>query len=94
MSNYIDYDSYFRLVKQAEDDKDFPKRRTARALAKFITLHEYNLAQKTEVIIEHFRNQVKHRIGGNSQGDGGDLFEVARGALHAGLPELHRRAGL
>ncbi len=61
LSNEIDCDSYFRLEKQAEKDKDFPTRRTARALTKFITLHEYNLAQKTEVTIEHFRNQVKHR---------------------------------
>ncbi|MDE0162318.1 MAG: type I restriction endonuclease [Acidimicrobiaceae bacterium] len=78
LSNYIDYDSYFRLVKQAEEDKDFPKRRTARALAKFITLHEYNLAQKTEVIIEHFRNQVKHRIAGKAK-----AMVVASSRLHA-----------
>ena len=30
-------------------------------------LHPHNLSQKTEVIIEHFRSQVQHRIGGKAK---------------------------
>ena len=34
---------------------------------KYMSLHPHNLAQKTEVIIEHFRSQVQHLIGGNAK---------------------------
>ena len=78
LGNYTSYSTYYRLVKQAEDDKEFPKRRTAVALAKFLTLHEHNVAQKTEVIIEHFRNQVRHRIGGRAK-----AMVVTSSRLHA-----------
>ena len=67
LRNYTDYDTYYRLVKQAADDPEFPKRRTAAALAKFTQLHPHNIAQKTEVIVEHFRNSVRHRIGGKAK---------------------------
>ena len=59
LQHYIDYDAYFKLVKEAEDDPELPKRRTSTAIAKFAHLHEYNIAQKTEVIVEHFRNHVR-----------------------------------
>ena len=29
LRNYTDYDTYYKLVKQAEDDEEFPRRRTA-----------------------------------------------------------------
>ena len=67
LRNYTDYDTYYQLVKQAEDDETFPKRRTAVALAKFLTLHPYNISQKTEVMVEHFRNNVRSRIGGRAK---------------------------
>ena len=67
LQHYIDYDAYYRIVKQAEDDPDLPKRRTSVALAKFMTIHAHNIAQKTEVIIEHFRNHVRHLMGGRAK---------------------------
>ena len=67
LQHYIDYDAYFRLVQQAEEDPNLPKRRTSVALAKFMTLHPHNIAQKTEVIIEHFRNHVRHLMGGRAK---------------------------
>ena len=78
LRNYTDYDTYYRLVKQAEDDPEFPRRRTATALAKFMTLHPHNIAQKTEVIVEHFRNHVRHRIGGRAK-----AMVVTSSRLHA-----------
>ena len=85
LQHYVDYDTWYRLVKQAEDDPNLPKRRTAVALAKYMSLHPHNIAQKTEVIIEHFRNNVRHHIGGPSEGNGGDVIASSRCALHAGV---------
>ena len=67
LRNYTTYDTFFRLVQAAEADKDFPKRRTSTALSKFVTLHEHNVSQKTEVIIEHFREHIRWRIGGKAK---------------------------
>ena len=75
---YTDYDTYFKLVSTAEEDPDFPKRRTAVKLARFVKLHEHNLSQKTEIIIEHFRNQVMHCMGGRAK-----AMVVASSRLHA-----------
>ena len=78
LQNYTDYNTYYRLAKQAADDPDFPKRRTAVALAKYMTLHPYNIEQKTEVIVEHFREHVRRRIGGRAK-----AMVVTSSRLHA-----------
>jgi type I restriction enzyme R subunit len=62
LRNYTSYKTYYRLVKEAEDDPDLPKKKGVRALAKFMSLHPYNIEQKTEVMVEHFRRNVKHRL--------------------------------
>ena len=67
LERYTDYDTYYKLNKQAQDDPDFPKRRAAAALARFAVLHPYNIAQKTEVIIEHFREHVGHLMNGQAK---------------------------
>ena len=78
LQHYIDYDAYFKLVKEAEDDPEFPKRRTSTAIAKFAHLHEHNIAQKTEVIVEHFRNNVRFLMGGRAK-----AMVVTSSRLHA-----------
>ena len=78
LKNYTDYNTYYRLAKQAADDPDFPKRRTAVALARYMTLHPYNIEQKTEVIVEHFREHVRRRIGGRAK-----AMVVTSARLHA-----------
>ena len=78
LQHYIDYDSYFKLVKEAEDDPELPKRRTSTAIAKFAHLHEHNIAQKTEVIVEHFRNHVRFLMGGRAK-----AMVVTSSRLHA-----------
>ena len=78
LGNYTDYNTYYRLVKLADADEEFPTRRTAAALARFLNLHEHNVAQKTEVIVEHFCNHVRHRIGGRAK-----AMVVTSSRLHA-----------
>ncbi|MBI2174401.1 MAG: type I restriction endonuclease subunit R, partial [Candidatus Omnitrophica bacterium] len=78
LTNYTTYKTYFRLLKAAEDDPNLPKKKAARALAKFMSLHPHNIEQKTEVMVEHFRRSVKHRIGGRAKG-----MVVTSSRLHA-----------
>ncbi|MCK9486078.1 MAG: DEAD/DEAH box helicase family protein [Dehalococcoidia bacterium] len=78
LQNYTTYKTFFRLVKMAEEDPNFPKRRTATALSKFMSLHPVNIDQKTEVILEHFRNNVQHRMGRKAK-----AMVVCASRLHA-----------
>ena len=78
LRHYTDYDAYYRLLKQAEDDPELPKRKAAAALARFMVLHPHNIAQKTEVILEHFRNNVRHHMDGRAK-----AMVVTSGRLHA-----------
>lgn len=67
LQNYTTYKTYFRLTKAIEDDPKIHKKKASRAIARFLSLHPHNLAQKTEVIIEHFRQCVMTKIGGKAK---------------------------
>ena len=67
LTGYTTYKRYFQLVKAVEDDPDLDKRKAARALARFVNLHPTNIAQKTEVMVEHFRACVRDKIGGRAK---------------------------
>ena len=75
---YTTYKSYFGVIKNIEDDPNVPKREAAKALAKYLSLHPVNIAQKVEVIIEHFRTHTKHKIGGRAK-----AMVVTGSRLHA-----------
>ncbi len=62
LRNYTTYKTYWKLLKASADDPKVPKRETAAQLARFVSLHPHNIAQKTEVMVEHFRGRVKHKI--------------------------------
>ena len=78
VKNYTTYATYYRLVKAIEDDPDLPKKKAARALAKFMSLHPHNIEQKTEVMVEHFRQKVLGHLGGQAK-----AMVVTSSRLHA-----------
>ena len=76
--NYTTYATYYRLVKDIEDDPNLPKKKGAKALSKFMTLHPHNIEQKTEVMMEHFRQKVLGHLGGQAK-----AMVVTSSRLHA-----------
>ena len=78
VTNYTTYSTYYRLVKAIEDDPNIPKKKGAKALAKFMSLHPYNIEQKTEVMVEHFRQKVQSHLGGRAK-----AMVVTASRLHA-----------
>lgn len=78
LGNYTTYKTYYKLVKQASEDPKVHKRKAAAALARFMSLHPHNLAQKTEVMVEHFREHTRKKIGGQAK-----AMVVAASRLHA-----------
>lgn len=78
VKNYTTYKNYYRLVKAIEDDPNLPKKKAARALAKFMSLHPHNIEQKTEVMVEHFRQKVRGHLVGRAK-----AMVVTASRLHA-----------
>lgn len=67
LAHYTCYKRYYRLIQKVETDPEVPRRKAARALARFVEFHDYEIAQKVEVIVEHFRTHSRHKIGGRAK---------------------------
>ncbi len=67
LKNYTTYETYYRFCKTIEDDPDLNKRKATKAIARFASFHPTNLAQKTEVMVEHFRQVTMKKIGGKAK---------------------------
>lgn len=78
LRNYTTYQTYYKLIQTTAQDPDVKKREAATALARFVSLHPHSIAQKVEVIVEHFRAHVRERIGGRAK-----AMVVTRSRLHA-----------
>ena len=78
LQNYTTYELYFKISKAIEEDPELNKKKAAQAIARFVSLHPHNLAQKTEIILEHFRTCVATKIGGKAK-----AMVVTSSRLHA-----------
>ncbi len=67
LQNYTTYKTFFQLTKKIEEDPNINKHKGAVAIARFLSFHPHNLAQKTEVIVEHFRQLTMRKIGGKAK---------------------------
>jgi type I restriction enzyme R subunit len=67
LKNYVTYKTYYKLLKKAEQDPHVERKKAAKALARFMKLHPHNIAQKTEVMVDHFFLSTRHKIGGHAK---------------------------
>jgi len=67
LKNYTTYKEFYKFTKTIEDDPELNKRKAARAIARFASLHPTSLAQKTEIMVEHFRQVTMKKIGGKAK---------------------------
>lgn len=78
LKHYTTYDTYFKITKAVSEDPEVDTKKAKRAIARFVSLHPTNLAQKAEIIIEHFRTFTKDKIGGQAK-----AMVVTSSRLHA-----------
>lgn len=78
LQGYTTYKTYYKLVQRAAGDEKVKKKEAVKALARFMSLHPYNVAQKVEVMVEYFRAHVRHRLDGRAK-----AMVVTRSRLHA-----------
>lgn len=67
LANYTTYEMYFHLEKAVADDPRYDTRAARAAIAKFVSLHESNLDQKAQIVVEHFRNHIAGKVGGKAK---------------------------
>lgn len=78
LQNYATYETFYKIAKKIEEDPTVDKQKGTKAIARFVSLHPHNIAQKTEIIIEHFRQVTRHKIGGKAK-----AMVVTSSRLHA-----------
>lgn len=67
LDNYVTWKTYCHINKSIQDDPELQSITAKRKMARFIDLHDTNIAQKVEIIIEHFRANVAGCLGGKAK---------------------------
>lgn len=78
LNNYITYKTFYKIAKQVDDDPLVSQKQATKKLAQYVSLHPHNISQKTEIIIEHYRNFTRQKIGGRAK-----AMVVTASRLHA-----------
>ena len=69
LANYTPVGGYYKLMKTIEDDPEFDAKRASKKLRAYVEGNQHAIAQKTEIMVEHFLGQViaKQKIGGQAR---------------------------
>ena len=79
LASYTTYGVYYKLANaHPRNDPELESSKGRAALARFASLHPYQLEAKAEVIIEHFRSKTAGKIDGRAK-----AMVVTRSRLHA-----------
>lgn len=78
LSKYTTYKTFYNIAKKVNEDPLVSKKQATKKLAQYVSLHPHNIAQKTEIIIEHYRNFTRQKIGGRAK-----AMVVTASRLHA-----------
>lgn len=64
LQNFTEYKTFYQINKEIEEDPRCKTVDAKRQIARFVELHETNIGQRIEVIVEHFRTTVMSELGG------------------------------
>lgn len=68
LQNYTSYKVAWQLAQKAtKADTEVDAKKAKTKLAHWVKLHDYNIAQKVQVIVEHFRERVAGLLGGQAK---------------------------
>lgn len=67
LAHYTTYDNFYQLKLKSEHDPEVIRTPTTKALMRFASLHPTVIQQKTEIIVEHFREHVRAKIAGRAK---------------------------
>lgn len=67
LKNYINYKVVYKLRQKIENDQVVDERKAKIKVVKWVRLHEHNISQKVQVIIEHFKKNVQYLLNGQAK---------------------------
>jgi type I restriction enzyme R subunit len=65
--NYTTYSTAWKIAHPNGEDEEVDSKKARTKLARWVRLHPYNINQKVEVIVEHFREHVRHLLNGQAK---------------------------
>lgn len=57
----------FAIAKNTQENLELPESRATKVIKKYEKLHPYNISQKSQIIVETFRETTRHKIGGKGK---------------------------
>jgi len=78
LKNYVNYETFYKVEKSISEDPEVAKKKATQEIARYVSLHPHSIAQKTSIIMEHYRKVTRHKIGGRAK-----AMLVTRSRLHA-----------
>lgn len=69
LKNYTPYSLAFKLVNDGQefDQKEVEQSAAMKGIMRWVRLHPYNISQKVQVVVEHFRENVAPLLNGNAK---------------------------
>ena len=68
LKNYTNYKVAYNLaMKMAGSEQEVESKKAKIKLNQWVRLHDYNISQKVQVIVEHFKNNVMGLLGGQAK---------------------------
>ncbi len=64
---YTPYSSYYRILKTAEDDPEYDKKKAQGKLRAYVEAQPETIEKKAEIIVQHFCSKVYMKIGGKAR---------------------------
>lgn len=104
LKNYTNYKVAYNLAMKMEgSDQEVESKKAKVKLNQWVRLHDYNISQKVQVIIEHFKNNVMGLLGGQAKAmvvtssrkeavrykQGFDAFLKEKGIVEKGYQKIH-----
>lgn len=85
LQNYTTFETYFNLLKVAAENPRYEKGKAIVILRRYVDLHQYTVARKTAIMVEHFWENICDRIPDESGNGQAKAMIVTRSRLHAVL---------
>lgn len=67
LKNYTTYNSFYKLIKAVEENPEFDTKEAQKKLRAYVEGHEFAIAEKSKIMIDHFHRDVKHLIKGEAK---------------------------
>ena len=65
--NYTTYNSFYKLIKSVEGNPEFDTKQAQKKLRAYVEGHEFAIAEKAKIMLDHFHRDVKYLINGEGK---------------------------